>query len=329
MRPYNVIFVNTDTAVDYKFPLDKIGSFSPVIKISEERDLNILFNKQQPADYMNFPLDTSLVSRVLRSYCAMNRLSPEYIEAMETYERNKPNPSNEPPVVKTLKRTYRKRTDCDVKRKKVSKCQKRLRDSDADQSIRKTESVIFPSFALGDFASIPLSDENFTSGLINPDTGFEYPTVLETPPISYSNPVCAQCSPVNKPIKPIEPGKLVVSCDRSTLDLRVIQADERAKHILQLKQTSNISLKSLFGFATNHQSILDIQQAAQKGLPISKYILLYPSNTINKKPCSVYLTFNPITCSYGPCNEEAIAIISVQEASSIGFLKLKASFDWL
>ena len=301
--PFSVVFANTDTLPDYTYPLQKMGLFSSVIKVSNEPEMKILFHKQTPSDYLTFPLSTKLISRILRSCCAVNRLSPEYV-TLAPAEAPAMDPRHSTASAPRPKRKGAKKgavASLGGKRREQSRdCGSLLRGTGASATAaRNIRGFVYAK----DLLALPLDDQNFTTGLLNPDTGAEYPAKASEPLLS-----------------PFMAGKMILSYDCASLDLRILRADGCASTMLGLDTDgANVDMTGLFGFSTSHHCVQTIQQAIVQSVPLEKYITLYAG----EKAVPVYMLLTPVTRGVSP-GGIGIAVASLLEAGFVGLLRLRA-----
>jgi hypothetical protein len=337
---FNVLFANTDSLADYVAPMNKLGPFTPIIKVSAELHFDLMFQKQIPSDFMTFPLDPFLISRVLRSCCAMNTLSPEYISVMKDIPTIDPKmPLVEDPNVKP-KRSYRKSNEKDrVKKKKTASASKKCMTA-MKKPIKAKAKVKAPSGHSVQFEPdlhMPIDDADFTTGLINPETGTEYPSLSSS--VRKTNASAAAASAACKVQTPsvfnMVPGKLLVYICPTTLAFTLIKADVVASEMFNFDaDAENINMMSLFGFATDHARVHELQQVIMRRQihPMNCYINLYTSGSSSssqcKRPIPVHLTLTPVLPQQaaGLSNDAPrMAVLSVLDAGSVGWLKMQAT----
>lgn len=293
--PFNIIFLNTDSVPDYRFPLQKVGTFSSVVKVSKEPEMKILFQKHPPSDYLTFPIDTHLVSRIFKSCCAINRLSPEFLAIAQLKIDSKPAVMPKAPKDK--------QSAPGPKGRRAQPTVSRLRLGKHVTALRILQ-------ACDDLMALPLEEDcTFSSGL---DTDSSQAGSIGEARVSI-----AEHPPYVPPIS----GKMIVSYNCSTLALEIVRADDKAAAVLNLDPAaSSVDMKSLFGFATDHSCVHLIQHAIKHCVPAEKYITVYAAG----KPVPIFLLISPVSrCAHS--SGIGVAVVSVLEAGSIGLMKMQAS----
>jgi hypothetical protein len=174
------------------------------------------------------------------------------------------------------------------------------------------------------FIKTKIDDADFTTGLINPETGSEYPSLSWS--VGSASTKCAAACRAETWYKPIvlNPGKMLVSLCPTTLAFTMVKADAVTAGMFNFDaDTENMNMTSLFGFTTDHARVNELQLGIRQCLPLRCYITLYTSDW--KRPVPVHLTLTPVPQKEGMGDRApGFAVLSILDAGSIGWLTMQA-----